>query len=124
MLCDSPTKYERNMESFTFMAGTPVVWTATVGLGGTPDTYAAIARRSTDGAWYASAISNADARRVTVETAKFLEPGEWKAEIFRDAPDADKEPVKYVHETKKVTAGDKLTFDMAPGGGFIVKFTK
>ena len=45
-------------------------------------------------------------------------------EIFRDAPNADVEPAKYVHEKKVVKAGDKFAVHMAPGGGFVVKFTK
>ena len=124
MLCDSPTNYEKNMECFRFMAATPVVWTKTVGLGGCPDTYAAIARKAKDGAWYAAAITDAQARGIEIDTAKFLEEGEWMAEIFRDAPDADFEPTHYVHETKTVKRGEKILFNTAPGGGFVVKFTK
>ena len=122
MLCDAPTKYEKNMECFSFMAATPVVWADTVGLGGCPDSFAAVARKSHDGAWYAAAITDANAREITVDTAKFLGAGEWKAEIFRDAPDCDVEPVKYLHETKTVKAGEKLVFKTAPGGGFVVRF--
>ena len=124
MLCDSPTNYEKNMECFRFMASTPVVWTKTVGLGGCPDTYAAVARKSKDGAWYAAAITDAQARGIEFDTAAFLEEGEWMAEIFRDAPDADFKPTHYVHETKKVKRGEKILFNTAPGGGFVVKFTK
>ena len=123
MLADSPTKYEKNMECFRFMAATPVVWNATVGLGGSPDTYAAAARLAKDGAWWASAINNATAREVTIDTA-FLKAGTWTAEIFRDADDADTAPTHYIHETKRVTAGEKMSFRMAAGGGFAVRFTK
>ncbi len=123
MLCDSPTNYEKNMECFSFMAKTPVVWDATVGLPGSPDTIAAVARQAKDGAWYAAAITNKDARDYTLDTA-FLGAGEWKAEIFRDADVCNEQPEKYVHETKTVKAGEKMNFRLANGGGFIVKFTK
>ena len=123
MLCDSPAKYEANMECFKFMAATPVVWDDTVGLGGCPDTMAAVARKAKCGAWYAAGITNAEARDFDLCT-KFLGAGEWTAEIFRDAPNADVEPAKYVHETKVVKAGDKFAVHMAPGGGFVVKFTQ
>ena len=123
MLADSPTKYEKNMECFSFMAKTPVVWDATIGLGGCPESYAAVARKAKDGAWYAAAISNRDARDITIST-DFLGDGEWKAEIFRDADDADKEPTHYVHEFKRVKAGEKLTFRVSPGGGFVVRFDR
>ncbi len=122
MLCDSPTNYEQNMECFSFMAKVPTVWDATVGLPGTPETVAAVARQAKDGAWYAAAIANKDARDYTLDTA-FLGSGEWTAEIFRDAPESDELPEKYVHETKTVKAGDALTFRLASGGGFIVRFS-
>ena len=123
MLCDSPTKYEKNMECFEFMSKTPVVWDATVGLGGCPETFAAAARRAKDGSWYAAAIANREAREFELKTC-FLGEGEWKAEIFRDAPESAEEPVKYVHEKKSVKAGDALKLKMAPGGGFVVRFSK
>jgi len=123
MLCDSPTHYEKNEECFTFMAATPVVWDAVVGLGGTPDTFAAVARKAKDGSWYAAGFTNWDARDFSFATA-FLGAGEWKAEIFRDAPDADKNATHYVHETKAVKAGEPFAVHMAPGGGFVVRFSK
>lgn len=50
--------------------------------------------------------------------------GEWKAEVFRDADDADEHPMNYIHETKTVGAGVELSLHMASGGGFVVKFSK
>ncbi len=123
MLCDSPTNYEKNEECFTFMAATPVVWADTKALKCCPDKLAAVARKAKCGAWYAAALANMDAQPYTLETA-FLGEGEWKAEIFRDAPESATQPMKYVHETRTVKAGDKLDLPMAPGGGFVVKFTK
>jgi len=123
MLSDSPTKYEKNMECFSFMAKTPVVWDATVGLGGCPESFAAAARKAKDGSWFAAAISNKEARDFAFKT-DFLEAGTWKAEIFRDAGDADENPMKYIHETKTVKAGEELSFHMASGGGFVVRFKK
>ena len=123
MLSDSPTKYEKNDESFTFMAATPVVWADTKALACCPDKLAACARRAKDGSWYAAAIGNRDAQPYTLDTS-FLGTGTWKAEIFRDTPDGAEQPMKYVHETRTVTAGTKLDLPLAPGGGFVVKFTK
>ena len=123
MLSDSPTKYEKNMECFSFMAKTPVVWDDTVGLGGCPESFAAVARKAKDGSWFAAAISNKDARNFAFKT-DFLGTGTWKAEIFRDADDADVAPTKYVHEVKTLKAGEELSLRMASGGGFIVHFTR
>ncbi len=123
MLCDSPTLYEKNMECFSFMAKVPTVWKDVVGLGGCPDSMFAAAREAKDGSWYAAALTTIDARDFELDTS-FLGKGEWKAEIFRDAGDKKEDAAKFVHERKSVKAGDKFTVHMAPGGGFIVKFTK
>ena len=123
MLCDSPTNYEKNMESFAFMAKVPVVWADTKGLGGCPDSLVAAARRAKDGSWYAAGITDVSARDYELDTT-FLGDGSWSAEIFRDAADADKDGTHYVHEKRGVAAGEKIKFRLAPGGGFVVKFTK
>jgi alpha-glucosidase len=122
MLCDAPNKYEKNMESFSFMAGVPVVWDDTVGLGGCPDSFAAVARRKGD-VWYAAAMTNAEGRDFLLDTS-FLGSGTWKAEMFRDAPESDTVPEKFVHERFEVKAGARLPVKMAKGGGFVVRFTK
>ncbi len=123
MLCDAPTKYEKNMECFKFMAATPVVWADTIGLGGCPDSFAAVARKSKSGAWYAAAITNADGRDYELDTS-FLGDGVWKAEIFRDAAESDVKPTAYVHEARDIKAGYKINLRMAKGGGFVVKFSR
>ena len=123
MLSDSPTNYEKNLDSFAFMAATPVTWDETVGLGGCPESMAAAARRNGN-VWYAAGLNNATARDFTLDTS-FLGSGEWKAEIFRDAEDAAAEPTHYAHlKDQAVKAGAKLAFRMAPGGGFVVRFTR
>ena len=124
MLSDSPTKYEKNMESFSFMAATPVVWDETIGLGGCPCKYAAVARKAKDGSWYAAAINAGEGREIVLDTA-FLGGGDWSAEIFRDAADSDTVPTHYIHESGLgIKSGAKKLMRMAPGGGFVVKFTK
>jgi alpha-glucosidase len=124
MLCDAPTKYEKNMESFQFMAATPVVWDDAVGLAGDPDSMAAVARRSRDGSWYVAAITDSTARNWTLDTSLFLKEGEWAAEIFRDAPSSDVKPCEYVHENKVVKAGEKMSFKFVRGGGCVIKFVR
>ncbi len=123
MLSDSPTLYEKNIECFSFMAKVPTVWKSTVGLCGCPDSMFVAAREAKDGTWYAAGMATIDARDCEVDTS-FLGKGEWVAEIFRDAGDKKEFAAKYVHETKSVRPGDKLAFHMAPGGGFVVRFSK
>jgi alpha-glucosidase len=122
MLCDSPTNYEKNRECLAFMAKVPTVWRETRGLAGTPDTCAACARRAPDGAWYAACITTLEPRDYALDTA-FLGAGEWTAEIFRDAPDADRSPERYVRETRRIRGGDVLNVRLASGGGFAIRFS-
>ena len=123
MLCDSPTKYARNAECLEFMAKVPVVWSETVGLGGCPESLAAVARKSNDGAWYAAAISNSDERDWILDTS-FLGEGAWSAEIFCDADDSALAPTHYFRKEIEVVKGDAIPVHLAPGGGFIVRFEK
>ena len=123
MLADSPTKYEKNIECFSFMAKTPVVWADSIGLGGCPESFAAVARKAKNGSWYASGVTDKNERTYNLDTS-FLGSGTWKAEIFRDASDCNESPSKFVHETITVKAGEKINIWMARGGGFAIHFTK
>ena len=123
MLCDSPTKYEKNMECFSFMAKTPVVWDDTVGLDGDIGnfSYAACARRKGD-VWYAAGMTDSNEREVEVST-DYLGEGKWAAEIFRDSEKSNTNPTSYIHETRIVKKGDKIAIKMAKGGGYVIRFT-
>ena len=123
MLCDSPSKYEKNMECFSFMAKTPVVWDDTVGIAGDINNfgYAACARRKGD-VWYAAGMTDSNEREVEVST-DYLSKGKWAAEIFRDHPEANTKPMRYIHETRIVKKGDKIAIKMAKGGGYVIRFT-
>lgn len=124
MLCDSPTKYEKNMECFSFMAKTPVVWDDTVGIAGDIRnfSYAACARRKGD-VWYAAGITDSNEREVEVPT-DYLDKGNWIAEIFRDHPEGNTKPTLYIHETRIVKKGDKIALKMAKGGGYVIRFNR
>lgn len=122
MLCDSPSNYERNGECFAAMAAVPTVWDETVGLGGDPDTLAAVARRRGE-VWYAAAITDGDARDFVLKT-DFLGRGDWTVDVFRDAEDSDRSPTHYRHEKTAVRAGDSRRIHLSGGGGFLVRFTR
>ena len=122
MLCDSPTQYLRNQECFAFMAAVPTTWDETRGLAGDVDRYAVTARRKDD-VWYVAAIGSWEAQEIKIDTA-FLGEGPWKAEIFEDGPNADRDATDYVHRHETITVGEKLTLRLAPGGGWTARFTK
>ena len=120
MMCDSPGAYRRNRECARFIASVPTVWDETKGLCGEIGKFAAVARRSGE-TWHAGAITDWTAREISIPT-DFLGEGEWDAEIFRDAGDSGREPAHYVHERRRVKAGERLAFRLAPGGGFAIRF--
>jgi alpha-glucosidase len=126
MLCDSPSNYLAEPECLQWMAAVPTVWDETVALDGRVGDYAAIARRK--GAdWYVGAMTDWDARTLTLDLAAFLSEGTWQVEIFRDGPNAHRAARDYVRETRTLSvspARHTLDIDMAPGGGWTAKFTK
>lgn len=123
MLADSPTHYEQNMESFGFMSKVPVVWKKTVGLGGCPESFAAIARQSEDGSWYVAVLNTIKPRLVELDTS-FLGGGIWNCEFFADGRESDKQPSTYLHDRMSINPGEKLKIALAPGGGYIAHLTK
>ena len=122
MLCDSPTQYLRNRECFSFMAKVPVTWDETVGIAGSMEDYVAMARRKGE-EWYVSAINSWEPRKIQIDTS-FLGDGKWRAEIFADGINADRDATDYVKKSETVTAGSKLTVELAPGGGWTARLVR
>ena len=122
MLCDSPTQYLRNRECLEFMAKVPVVWDETVGLGGAMEDYVSVARRKGD-EWHVSAIGSWRPQKIQIDTS-FLGGGVWRAEIFSDGINADRDATDYVHVTATIAAGTPMTAEMGPGGGWTARFVR
>ena len=126
MLCDAPTNYLAEPECLKWMASVPTVWDETVALAGQVGDYAAIARRK-GGDWYVGAMTDWDARELTLDLSRFLPDGRYRLEIFRDGINADRNARDYVREIQDMTvsgAQHTLTVKMAPGGGWTAKFTR
>ncbi|MFO7937949.1 MAG: glycoside hydrolase family 97 protein [Kiritimatiellia bacterium] len=115
MLCDSPTQYMRNQECTDFMAAVPTVWDETVGMDGIVGEYAVLARRRGK-VWYISAITNWEARELTLDLS-FLSGG-YNAEIFADGINADRDATDYRYVEKRLNGGSELKIRLAPGGGW------
>ena len=126
MLCDAPTNYLAEPECLQWMAAVPTVWDETVALDGRIGDYAAIARRK--GAdWYVGAMTDWDARDLTLDLSAFLPEGSYRVEIFRDGINADRKASDYVRDIQTITvnsAQHTLPLHMAPGGGWTARFTR
>ena len=66
-------------------------------------------------------MSNWDSRDLTIDLS-FLPAGNYEAEIFSDGINADRDATDYKKEIRKVTAGQKIDIQLAPGGGWAARF--
>jgi alpha-glucosidase len=97
-------------------------------LNGEVGDYVTIARKERGGPnWYVGAVGDEEARSVSFQL-DFLTPGKrYKAEVYRDADDADYRTEKrhaIVIESRMVTSTDSMDMRIAPGGGFAIRFVE
>ncbi|MDR1601397.1 MAG: glycoside hydrolase family 97 protein [Tannerella sp.] len=122
MVSDWPENYRNQPADFKFIRDVPVTWDKTIALNGRPGEYVTVARKKGDD-WFLGAMTNWTPRNCEI-SLDFLESGNYEAEIYADAPDADKYPEKTSLKTVRVKAGDRMKASMAPGGGLAVRFRK
>lgn len=120
LVCDEPEAYE-GQDGFDFLREVPTVWDETKVPGAEPGKWVSIARRKGKD-WYLGTITNGTERTVTIRL-DFLSAGNYRAEIYKDAPDAVNNPNKLVKETKMIISSDRLVMNLAAGGGEVIKIT-
>ncbi|MEF8940410.1 MAG: glycoside hydrolase family 97 protein, partial [Salinivenus sp.] len=120
MLADSPSQYRDNPQSMDFLAAVPTTWHETHALQAAIGDHVVVARRH-DATWYLGAMSDETARTVTVDFS-FLEEGRtYEMTTWADGPNADRFAEDLQTDTQEVTAGETVTIEMAPGGGFAAR---
>jgi alpha-glucosidase len=117
MLADSPSEYEREAESMEFLRAVPVLWDETRPLEGQVGSHVLVARRR-GAEWYVGAMTNGTARTLTLDLS-FLGAGRYTLDSWSDGINADRNGTDYKRETRAVSASDKMTLTLAPGGGFV-----
>ena len=122
MMADNPTIYQREQECTDYIAAVPTTFDETQALDGKVGDFVAIARRKGT-TWFAGAMTNWDARQMTIDLS-FLGEGTYRAILFNDGVNADKDGTDYTKTVTTVTAKDKLNISMAPGGGWAARFEK
>ena len=125
MAADLPENYARYPGAFQFIKDVPTDWSDTRVLNGEIGDYVTFARKDRRSAdWYIGAVTDEEARSLTV-SLDFLDPGKtYTAQIYRDGPGADyRTEARHaiVIETRKVKRGDTLTLALAPGGGQAIR---
>ena len=122
MLSDNPTAYRKEQECTDFITKIPTTFDESVPLDGKVAEYVAIARRKGE-IWYAGAMTNWSPRELTLDFS-FLGKGSFKAEIFSDGVNADRDATDYKKEVIDIQAGDKLKVKLMHGGGWVARIEK
>lgn len=122
MLSDAPTAYRADPAILNYLKEVPTIWDETVALSGKVGDYAVIARKSGD-VWWVGGMTDWDARTLEVDFS-FLEKGKYKAHIFQDGINADRNGNDYTMLERTIDGGSKQQFKLAPGGGFVMKISK
>lgn len=122
MLSDSPSNYKREKECTDFIAGIPTVWDETVVVEGEVAKYIAIARKKGD-VWYLGTMTNWDEREILLDLT-FLGGGNYKAEIFRDNVNSNRNASDYAREVLNVPSDKKIEISMKSGGGCAIRLYK
>ncbi|MBM3312488.1 MAG: hypothetical protein FJY80_13395, partial [Candidatus Aminicenantes bacterium] len=78
--------------------------------------YILIARRNGT-KWYVGAMTDWTPREMSVDLS-FLGAGSFEMTSYQDGPNADRNATDYKLSKRTVTAAEKLTIKLAPGGGW------
>ncbi|MCS6929101.1 MAG: glycoside hydrolase family 97 protein [Saprospiraceae bacterium] len=124
MAADLPENYERFLDAFQFIKDVAVDWEDSRYLEAEPGDYLTVARKAKgrNEEWFIGAITDENARLITVRL-DFLQPERtYTATLYLDAPDAhwEKNPMAYRIEQYLVNYQTALKLSLAPGGGAAV----
>lgn len=120
MVCDYPDAY-RGQPGFNFLKALPTTWDNTKILDSKISEYVVTARRKNN-IWYVGCINNSTERNLNLNFG-FLEKGQYKAEIYVDADDSDKNPNHLISETRSIKSSDGIDIRIKGSGGFVMKIT-
>ncbi len=117
MLADTPSNYYREPETMEFLQQVPVTWDETKVLDARISDYIVIARKK-GGQWYLGAMTDWTPRSFTIDLS-FLDTGTKQIHIWQDGVNANKQPQDMKVKTMTVSRNEKLSIDLAPGGGWV-----
>jgi alpha-glucosidase len=119
MVSDVPSAYA-NQPAFRFIKDVPTTWDATQVLNGEPGEFVTIARRHGD-EWYLGSITNWTSRELRIPL-NFLGTGTYRAQLYEDAADSDRNPKHVSIREQNVQSSDILVLHLASGGGCAIRF--
>jgi len=116
MVSDDPSVYV-DAPGFDFVKRVPTAWDETRFIGGTPETYVAVARRKGD-VWYVGAMTNEQGRTVDLPLS-FLDKGTYSAQQWADGAT----PNDVTESVTDVTAKGHASLVMTAAGGGVIVLT-
>lgn len=122
MLCDAPTRYEKEQKYTNLLSKLPVEYEDTKILQGKLGEYIVTARKK-GSSWYVGGLTNWEKRSVDLNLS-FLSDGEYTMTLIKDGVNAHKQGSDWVVEERTVSSKEMISIEMASGGGFAVLFKK
>lgn len=116
---DNPYPKGWDSAELKFWKDCPTVFDESIALDGIPGEYIIQARRSGDD-WFVGAMTNKDARTVSIPT-DFLSKGKYEVEIYNDDPTLNMQ-TKVKSEMIKVKSGKAIILQLQPSGGAALHF--
>lgn len=120
VLCDHPRNY-RGQAGLEFLKEVPTVWEETKVVAGSVGEYAVSVRKSGK-RWFLGGMTNWSQRKIDVPLS-FLGKGTFRAHLYSDSPDENKNASNLVEIVKTARSSDVLSLNMASGGGVAIIFT-
>jgi len=118
----NPSQGMKEPDFMELLGSIPTTWDETRILQGKVGEYILTARRKGND-WYAGALNNSNARDIKL-AFDFLDSGNYKATVCKDGVNAHNYGADYDLSEKTVQRNDIINIHLAPGGGFLIRFTK
>jgi alpha-glucosidase len=121
MLCDAPTNYLKEPECLDFLSKVPTTWDETHGLDACIAHYLTLVRRNGNN-WFLGSITDWTERDFEIKLS-FLGDGNYTMESWSDGPNATRKAEDFLMNKATVDKNSTIKIHLAPGGGFVARFT-
>jgi alpha-glucosidase len=116
VVCDHPDNI-LNKAGADFLKIVPTVWDDIKFIGGTPDSYVALAKRSNE-TWFVGVMNNSVGKKISL-ALDFLPEGTYEMNVWADGKNANKDPKELLLKKQTVKKGDVIKIELANNGGFV-----
>ncbi len=114
VFCDHPSNVYGQVGE-DFLKVVPTTWDDIMFLGGTPESYIALAKKSSD-KWFIGVINNSEKREIELDLS-VLPVGKYSLELWADGRNANTDATDCLRKTMTVDSSKKLKLSLASAGG-------